>query len=985
MKTEQKKDIYDISMVVPGMPFGPLTLEQKSLGGSESAALYMANALQKSGNRVTVYNNIDQQQIDPVTGVRYVPFQFWDQLGRHVPHDVCIVQRGYEVFAHKVNARLNYLWCHDLPNPDELERFKGVTWNIDKVMLLSDYMVKEYKRVYKLDDREIFQTRNGVDVQLIKSLKGLDMKRDRKNLLYCARPERGLDVLLNSVFPKILQAVPDAKLYLATYDNNVEHLRDFYAFCDSMAEKFGKSVTKLGALTKRQLYSQMLTSGVYVYPTPSPISPKFNEVSCISVMESMACGLPVICSDRGALGETLQPQAGFLVQGDNLSSDYASTFAQHISELVSDEQLYDSISQAGSDYAKNGLGWDAVAEQWGEQIASDIAVRNDDPCRLARHLWRMSDIVAADNLIDSGWGMDRHGDAGISVGNRNLIALSEVIDRDFNFYRTDDGMREQYERIGETHDSRVIDWCPREARYMELRKFLQQHVEVNTVLDYGCAHGGYMTNLAKEVGRKWTGIDIDKHSIAMAQDFAEQLAVTAQCDFVVGDAMKDEKLVRGDYDMVLMQEVLEHVRAPWRVIERMEKSAKRDGLVYITVPFGPWEYESYFNYPWRCHIWHFDMHDLYDMCGDKPGFDLNVLLHGRSNDTGEMLGWWILTYRADHEPIPQIDMERKLRIQRPRQTVSVSVMGGPGAEEQMRWTLNSVKHVADEIIFVDTGLSDEGKRVAEEYATKLVHGPDPKVFGFETPRNKGLENCSMDWVFWIDLDERLIDPVNVHKYLRENTYDGYGVRQHHFACDTSFPPDMPVRLFRNRPKDGKSMRFYGMVHEHPEYELNEGPGAVLVLADAHIAHTGYLIESTRQGRFARNYPMLQADIQKYPDRLLQKHFIMRDNILMNRYEMRMNGGRLSPEMKRRAEEVVELGKKYFVGKSSQMSSDSLAYYSEALGMLGRGFEIALSMSGNKIKAQPNGTEFMRFEAKDDFLAELTRRAESVIEPLTRSL
>jgi glycosyltransferase involved in cell wall biosynthesis len=401
----------------------------------------------------------------------------------------------------------------------------------------------------------------------------------------------------------------------------------------------------------------------------------------------------------------------------------------------------------------------------------------------------------------------------------------------------------------------------------------------------------------------------------------------------------------------------------------------------ITVPYGPWEYMSYDTYPHRAHIWNFDPHDIREMFGKKKQLVLYIHPFGQCQQLDESLGWHIVDYVVERGmPTGEIDMARKLRLQRPRQTVSANIICGPGAEETMHWCLRSIRHVVDDVILVDTGMTDEGRRVASHYPVTLVPGPDPKVVGFEAPRNEGLKHCRMDWVFWIDTDERLMDPERMSKYFRQNLFNGYGIRQHHFACDTQFKPDMPVRFFRRAPYQGKTMRWFGMIHEHPELGLNEGPGPTIIISDCHLAHVGYLTESIRRARFARNLPMLQRDIEAYPERLLQKHFIMRDNMLLVMYELQQNGGKVTDQIRARAEETIALYRQYFLGKPGYLNVDSLQYYSQAVGVLGRGFEVAFQIAAGKDSANPNGTEKYRYDTREDFETDIMRRAREVVSP-----
>lgn len=143
-----------------------------------------------------------------------------------------------------------------------------------------------------------------------------------------------------------------------------------------------------------------------------------------------------------------------------------------------------------------------------------------------------------------------------------------------------------------------------------------------------------------------------------------------------------------------------------------------------------------------------------------------------------------------------------------------------------------------------------------------------------------------------------------------------------------------------------------------------------MVTDSHIAHVGYLVESTRKGRFHRNLPLLERDIQKYPERLIQKHFIIRDKIHIIRYILGSNGGVITEDIKRMAQEVVDMYRQHFLGKRQFLNSDSLAYYSEAVAILGEGFELAYTIEADKVNATPGAPKKYRFASLEDATTEL---------------
>jgi len=354
-----------ISVLVPGVPFDPDTLEAKSLGGSESAGAYMARALAAEGAQVTVFRS--GSTTISGAGVRYRPASEWARYVEDADDDVCIVQRSPEAFERTTRARLNLLWCHEYSLARSPEYLRRTLWNVDRVILLSRYMLGEYRSTYQLDESPFFVSRNGIDLELFRRLRGETAPRDPKKLIFTARAERGLDVMLRHVMPWLLAREPELQLFIAAYDVAKDRWQGLYDECDALMAGLGPRVVHLGALSKPDLYRQLLSSRVYVYPTPSPVLPDCREVSCISVMECQAAGLPVVSTALGALPETLTSGAGTLVALDpsdatSLTS-YVEQFGQAVLRFVRDDIAWTGASQLGL-LRSEQLDWSEVARTW---------------------------------------------------------------------------------------------------------------------------------------------------------------------------------------------------------------------------------------------------------------------------------------------------------------------------------------------------------------------------------------------------------------------------------------------------------------------------------------------------------------------------------------------------------------------------------------------------------------------------------------------
>jgi glycosyltransferase involved in cell wall biosynthesis len=267
-----------------------------------------------------------------------------------------------------------------------------------------------------------------------------------------------------------------------------------------------------------------------------------------------------------------------------------------------------------------------------------------------------------------------------------------------------------------------------------------------------------------------------------------------------------------------------------------------------------------------------------------------------------------------------------------RQTLSVCMIV-KDAQGTLYRCLDSVRPIADEIIVCDTGSTDHTRQIAREY-TDQVHEV-PWEDDFSIARNRSIERASGDWILWLDADEHLVGAGQLAKYLRDNMYNGYVIRQHHHAVDADFKPDVPVRLFRNH----LGIRFFGCVHEHPETALNEGVKPAVILGDVHIVHDGYVTEAIRRKRFLRNLPMVMNDRKLNPTRRLGLVFLARDYLHLARYELERTHGQMTDRARKYLERALAVHREHFRSPDDPLHGYSFPLYQSALELMGEGFEL----------------------------------------------
>tara|TARA_B100000959_G_scaffold201361_1_gene210748 strand:- start:1752 stop:3113 length:1362 start_codon:yes stop_codon:yes gene_type:complete len=181
-------------------------------------------------------------------------------------------------------------------------------------------------------------------------------------------------------------------------------------------------------------------------------------------------------------------------------------------------------------------------------------------------------------------------------------------------------------------------------------------------------------------------------------------------------------------------------------------------------------------------------------------------------------------------------------------------------ENSLKFCLNSVKNIVDQMVIVDTGSKDKTIQIAKNL------GADVHQFqwsdSFAEARNESIKYADGDWILWMDADETL-DPSSIAE-LKKITQDKnkdyfYSVRissRNNYQSKVIYSD--AHRLFPN----GLGIRFENRIHEQIYYSAISA-GAQEKITGIHILHEGYnLTEEEYKNKLLRNLPLLEKMVEE---------------------------------------------------------------------------------------------------------------------------
>lgn len=332
--------------------WGPQRFRAEGLGGSETAVIRLGEELTQLGGRVTVYNPIDEPGY-----YNEVCYRDISKFQAAVRSDMYIAWRMPEAADWDINTGRLILWMHDTDagdrlTPDRAKRF-------DNFVVLTEWHKQFFLDKYPfIPADKIVVIGNGVDLERF----GEPVTRDPKKVVYSSSPDRGLDIILEHIWPVVIERVPDAELhvYYGWKNFDVGMNTPGYGFMRQFKEKVQnlfintRNVVQHGRISQARLAKELQEATIWLYPT------YFHETYCITAIEAQLAGAIPVTNHLAGLAETVK--SGVIIEGSVFEPNTQAKFAEAVINVLTSpdrEKMHQEVIKNAP-----AQSWSAVASQF---------------------------------------------------------------------------------------------------------------------------------------------------------------------------------------------------------------------------------------------------------------------------------------------------------------------------------------------------------------------------------------------------------------------------------------------------------------------------------------------------------------------------------------------------------------------------------------------------------------------------------------------
>jgi len=256
--------------------------------------------------------------------------------------------------------KINILWQKMAPDQPHFQEFfsdKEKINQYDFYVFNSHWNYEQFRKTFTLPHEKCTVIKNGIP-----EIKQRDNKpkREKIKLIYHPTPWRGLSILLGA-----MQLIKNPNIELDVYSSTKIYGSDFEKESDDQYKELYDqakqlpNVNYIGYKPNEYILENLHTYDAFVYPNI------WEETSCISALESLACGLYVATTDNGALYETCSEFPIYIPYDENWKN-LAQQFASVIEEIPN--QINDPGCHTHLEFQKKFFNhfynWKIIAGHW---------------------------------------------------------------------------------------------------------------------------------------------------------------------------------------------------------------------------------------------------------------------------------------------------------------------------------------------------------------------------------------------------------------------------------------------------------------------------------------------------------------------------------------------------------------------------------------------------------------------------------------------
>ncbi len=300
------------------------SLDFKALDSLQKILINFSSELSNNNHKVIIYNNTNHKKDEK--GV------VWKNI-RDLKNDVAdilILVQDTELLKYKVKAKINFLLLHYKPSED-LDKHILVNLIKQKFCILysNNYVISSFPDNFNYIPKlhlEIGVSENFTEARFYNST--------YSNVFVTTHPLKGLDWLIDLWLKYVHSAIPWAELHIYSKlleqnkpSNNIK-IRNLKLTLD-LNKNSGIFIKS--PLPQEEFILQIVKYKLHLCPSLD------NDLQYLSILESQACGIPVIARETGSIYDCIyNNETGYIVR-DKLS------FARKIIQVLNDNKLFSTL------------------------------------------------------------------------------------------------------------------------------------------------------------------------------------------------------------------------------------------------------------------------------------------------------------------------------------------------------------------------------------------------------------------------------------------------------------------------------------------------------------------------------------------------------------------------------------------------------------------------------------------------------------------